>query len=555
MRLTARAESLAALGDREFDVLVVGGGITGCGIARDAALRGLRVALVEKHDFAAGTSSRSSRLVHGGVRYLEHGRLHLVFESSAERRRLLRLAPHLVRPLAFTWPVYRRARISRWKLFAGLALYDALALFRNVRRHRRLRARDVTAQEPQLRRDGLVGGALYYDAATDDTRLTLANALGAAAAGAVVANYVEVDAFSTTGRPRRIGSAVVVDRLSSREITIRARITVNATGPWSDIVRRLEQQAVGERGSIVQASGPTVRGSVGAHVAVPRERVGNRNAVTLVSPIDGRVMFVLPDGEHTIIGTTERSSTAPPDDVRATEHDVDYLLASANAFFPSARLTRADVVSAWAGIRPLAAADASGDLGSASREHAITRGPGGVITVTGGKLTTYRVMAAQVVDHVERALGRRPRGTPTARLPLPGGDIGSVNAALEEARTATGHEDVAHRLVYTYGSAWRTVWNRATCAPRGTERVVPGLPYLFGEMLYAAEAEMACTIADLLVRRTRLAFETADHGMASAADVAHAVASVLGWDGTRKAVEMDRFGDEVQRIFSVEENG
>jgi glycerol-3-phosphate dehydrogenase len=241
MRLTARAECLAALGDREFDLLVIGGGITGCGVARDAALRGLRVALVEKQDFASGTSSRSSRLIHGGVRYLEHGHLRLVFESSAERRRLLRLAPHLVRPLAFTWPVYERARVSAWKLSAGLALYDALALFRNVGRHRRLGRHDVLAREPRLRADGLVGGALYFDAATDDARLTLANALGAAAAGAVVVNYAELRGFVRSGAA--IGAALVVDTLSGAEITIGARVVVNASGPWSDVVRRLEQSS------------------------------------------------------------------------------------------------------------------------------------------------------------------------------------------------------------------------------------------------------------------------------------------------------------------------
>src|SRR5919202_2575875 len=201
----ARASRLTALGAEEFDVLVVGGGVTGCGVARDAVLRGLRVALVEKDDFASGTSSRSSRLVHGGVRYLEHGHLRLVFESSAERRRLLRLAPHLVRPLAFTWPVYAGARIGAWKLDAGLALSDLLALFRNVGRHRRLPAAAVLAREPRLRADGLVGGALYFDAATDDARLTLANALGAAAAGAVVVNYAEVRRFVRGAGARRGG--------------------------------------------------------------------------------------------------------------------------------------------------------------------------------------------------------------------------------------------------------------------------------------------------------------------------------------------------------------
>jgi len=551
MRVTARAVSFAALGDREFDVLVVGGGITGCGIARDAALRGLRAALVEKHDFGSGTSSRSSRLVHGGIRYLEHGRLRLVFESSAERRRLLRLAPHLVRPLAFVWPVYEGARISTWRLGAGLALYDALALFRNVGRHRRLRAAEVTEHEPELRRDGLRGGALYFDAATDDARLTLANALGAAAAGAVVLNYAEVRSFLRRRGTVGVGGATVTDRLGGRDVDVRAHVVVNATGPWSDAVRRLEEATPGTPPAR-SAVAPVVRASVGAHVLVPRARVGNRGALTLLSPFDGRVMFVLPDGAHCVIGTTETPTTTSPDEVRATEGDVSYLLDSANGFFPNARLTRADVVSAWAGIRPLTASDASDDLGRASREHAITRGPGGVITIAGGKLTTYRVMAAEVVDEVERSFGRRPRRSPTVNSPLCGGDLRSVDSELAAARVTTGDDDVARRLVHAYGSAWKTVWGSAIAMPGGTARIVPGLPYIMGEMVYAVEHELARTLGDLLIRRTRLAFETADHGLAVAPAVAEAIAPLLGWDAGIRVAELDRLREEIGRIFHVE---
>ncbi len=543
-----RAARVAALERDEFDLLVIGAGVTGCGIARDAALRGLRVALVDKDDFASGTSSRSSRLVHGGVRYLEHGQLHLVFESSAERRRLLRLVPHLVRPLAFTWPVYRGARISRWKLAAGLALYDALALFRNVGRHRQLGARGVIGREPELRPDGLRGGAIYFDAATDDARLTLANALGAVAAGATVLNYAEVRGFLANGA---LSGAAVTDRIGNRDIAVRATVIVNATGPWSDTLRQLERTAIGAPPT--RASAATIaRGSVGAHVAVRRERVGNRGALTLLSPIDGRVMFVLPDGLHTVIGTTERPADASPDEVRATERDIAYLLESANAFFPRARLARNDVVSAWAGIRPLATVSAARDLGRVSREHEITHGPGGVVTITGGKLTTYRVMARQVVDHVERKLGRQTRRTPTKTLPLPGGDLTSIDAAIAAARATIGADDIARRLVHAYGSRWDAVWERATRAPAGTARISIELPYVMGEMLYAVEHDMACTLGDLLIRRTRLAFETADHGRSVAASVADAVSSLLGWDQTARVREVNRFAEEARRIFDVD---
>jgi glycerol-3-phosphate dehydrogenase len=417
-----RRRQLEALGREEFDLLVVGGGITGCGIARDAALRGLRVALVEKDDFASGTSSRSSRLIHGGLRYLEHGFLHLVFVASSERRRLLRLAPHLVRPLEFLWPVYAGARVPQWKLAAGLTLYDALALFRNVGTHRRLSARQIAAREPDLRREGLVGGARYFDAHTDDARLTLANAMGALEAGAVVLNHARVVALHLDGPSAR--GARIDDRLGGGGIDVRARVVVNATGPWSDEMRRLDDGATGA------GDADAVRGSKGVHVAVARDRIGNHGALTLLAPNDGRVMFVLPSGRQTIIGTTDSFTDAPPDEVRASEGDVAYLLAAANAFFPAAHLTRQDVVAAWAGIRPLIAGGAAkADPGNASREHAIAESDHGVVSITGGKLTTYRVMAAEVVDVVAARLGQRAVRPPTRDVALPGGDL----AAPEEA--------------------------------------------------------------------------------------------------------------------------
>jgi glycerol-3-phosphate dehydrogenase len=455
-----------------FDVLVVGGGINGAGIARDAALRGLKVALVERADFASGTSSRSSRLVHGGVRYLEHGYLHLVFESSRERRTLLRIAPHLVRPLEFTWPSYRGARIPRWKLRAGLWLYDVLALFRNVARHRALGVRAVTEREPALAREGLTGGATYFDAATDDARLTLANVVDAAKAGAVVLNYAGVVSILFDGG--RAAGAVVRDSIAGDGFEVRAAVVVNATGPWTDSVSRMEDPA----------SHAAVLGTKGVHISVPAERVGNRGAVTLLSPTDGRVMFVLPAGALTIIGTTDTATTETPDGVRATLADVQYLLDCANASFPAAKLVPGDVVSAWAGIRPLIASGNAGDPAGASREHQVVVGPRGVIAVTGGKLTTYRSMSAEVVDAVQRRLGMRVSDTETARRVLP---------------------DVSN--------------------------------------------EFACTIGDVLIRRTKVAFETRDHGMAAAPEVA----AEFGWSGGDAARAIEEFRVEIDRMFGLED--
>ncbi len=515
-----RADALGALDAETFDVVVVGGGITGAGVARDAALRGLRVALVERDDWASGTSSRSSRLVHGGVRYLEHGHLRLVFEASRERRILLRTAPHLVRPLAFTWPVYRGARVPRWKVEAGLTLYDALSLWRNVAAHRPLSPADVRAAEPALAARGLTGGARYHDAATDDARLTLATALAARDAGATAVNHAAVTALAFDRRgPARVRLRVR-DALGGAEVDVRARAVVNAAGPWSDAVRRLHD-----------ADAPAaVLGAKGVHVAVPAERVGNRGAVTLLAPGDGRVTFVLPGGPHTILGTTETAAEGGPDDVRANEADVAYLLAVANHHFPDARLERADVVSAWAGVRPLAAASARAGrgprrgTGGASREHAIDVDPRGVVTVTGGKFTTYRSMAAAVVDATCALLGiARPRA-PTDRMPLDPG----------------------------YGVRHARIAAIAATHPALAAPVAPGPPYAGAAFAYAVEAEQAATLADLLVRRAPVAFATRDAGRAAARVVAPLVAPLLGWDAAGMARALAVYDAEAARLFGVD---
>lgn len=497
-----RAQRVSELGDRRFDLLVVGGGITGAGIARDAARRGLAVALVEREDFASGTSSRSSRLIHGGVRYLEHGYLHLVFEASRERRRLLQLAPHLVRPLRFTWPVYKGARVPRWQLAAALTLYDALALFRNVGRHRRLGRDGVLEAEPALAEAGLRGGAAYWDAATDDARLTLANAIDAQHVSATVLNYAEVSGLTRATANGPVDGAVVRDLLGGTEIRVQARVVLNATGPWTDDVLRMEGIH----------TGPSVRGTKGVHIAVPAARVGNRAAVTLLSPDDGRVMFALPSSTHTIIGTTDTATTEHPHEVRAAQADVRYLLAAANRFFPAARLTEDDVVSAWAGIRPLVARTNKGNPSSASREHAIETTAGGVVTITGGKLTTYRAMAEQCVDVVVHRIGRSVRKCDTHKAPLPG-------------------ERVA--------------------AAAGDVRLDEALPWRAEDVDHAVRQEFAETLSDVMIRRTTLAFDRKDHGRALAAAVAARMAAILRWTdaGVRHAIE--EYARDAERIFAI----
>ncbi len=538
--LVERARTLAHLGAERFDVLVIGGGITGVGVARDAALRGLSVALVERDDFASGTSSRSSRLVHGGLRYLEHGHLHLVFESSLERRRLLDLAPHLVRPLEFTWPVYEGSRVPRWKLGAGLFLYDLLALFRNVAPHRRLDPDEVIEREPMLRTDGLTGGASYYDAATDDARLTLATALGAREAGAAVVNHAGVRRL-TTLRGRTDG-AVVADAITGAETAVRARVVVNAAGPWSDEIRRLDEPG----------APPAVHGTKGVHITVPRERVGNHAALTLLSPVDGRVMFILPGETHTIVGTTDTETSATPDDVRASRADVAYLLDAANHFFPAASLTADDVVCAWAGIRPLIAGRFGEDPAGASREHEITVSERGVVSVSGGKLTTYRAMSAEVVDVVERELGNATRSSPTAKVSLPGGDFDSLEQETERALRATGSIARAEHLVHAYGSRWGAVWSLGEADPRLAEPLGDGLSFTGAELAYGVDAELALTITDLLVRRTKVAFETSDHGRSIAPIAAQIAGARLGWDDAARSAAVASYDKDATRLFAID---
>ncbi len=498
---------MTGLSGEVFDVLVIGGGITGCGVARDAAMRGLKVALVERDDFASGTSGRSSRLIHGGIRYLETGQFHLVHESIRERQTLLRIAPHLVKPLAFTWPIYRGARVGRLKLSAGLFLYDLMAVGRS-RPHASLSAAETIAREPSLSTAGLTGGAVYYDAATDDTRLTLANALSAKRLGAVVVSHARVTEILHAG-----GNAVggmVTSRQSGTVEEVKARAIVNATGVW-------------ENGFSADERARRPRGSKGVHITVARDRIGNRDALTLISPVDGRVMFCLPAGAHTIIGTTDTWTEASPETVRASATDVDYLISSANAYFSRAGLSRTDVVSAWAGIRPLATGSAS-NPGLVSREHSIVTDGSGVINVTGGKLTTYRTMAAEVVDTVQRALGEKRGWAPTDRIELPGADRASAIARLQKDDTQL------------------------------SKALVPGLAYTDAELVYGVSEEMAQTLSDLLIRRTHIAFETRDHGMSIAPRAAEIVAPLLAWTEKMKSAQLRAYGQDIDAMFTIAES-
>ena len=527
------------MSETPVDVLVIGGGITGAGIARDAALRGFRTALVDKSDFGAGTSSHSSRLIHGGIRYLEQRAFHLVFEASRERRVLLKIAPHLVRPLAFLFPVYRGGRLPAWKLRAGMWLYDVLSVFRNVHWHRWLRAKKVRRVEPGLRDRGLIGAALYYDAQTDDARLVIATVRSAVRAGALAANYVETTALlKPDGRVR---GAIVRDVLTGETASIRANVVVNATGPWSDLLRQLDEPH----------AKPILRLTKGAHVTVPRRRLGNEHAVTLLSQIDGRVMFALPWGDLSYVGTTDTDADASPDALRVTAADVTYLLRSANAAFPDAHLTSKDVVSAWVGLRPLLREDHA-HPSQVSREHRVLESPHGLISIAGGKLTTYRVMARDVVDRVATRLheldGRAlPPRAQTDRQPLPGGEAAELEVLVEAARARGAPETTARHLVASYGSEAAAVLNLVDRDRPLGEPIVAGRPEIWAEVTYGVEREMAVRLQDILIRRLHLFYEAPDQAQSVVPRVAARMKQLLGWDQTREAEELRDYFQIVER--------
>lgn len=518
-----RATALDRLASERFDLLVVGGGVTGAGVALDAAARGLRTALVEGADFASGTSSRSSKLVHGGLRYLQQREYRLVRESLVERQRLLANAPHLVRPLPFVIPLFGRNGVVDRTVARGygtaLWLYDLAGGLRIGERHRRLTVEDVLARLPTLRPDRVVGGFLYHDAQADDARLTLALARTAVLDhGAVAANYAAVTALLHDGPGgRAVGARVDADG-SGAGIDVRAEVVVNATGVWTDEVRALDEGR----------NPRSIRPAKGVHLAVPKARVPWDVAAVVPVPGDRRSIFVVPWDDRVYLGTTDTDYDGPLDEPECTRDDVDYVLGALNPFLTQP-LSDADVVGTWAGLRPLMRDAARARTADLSRRHAVLVSGTGVVTVTGGKLTTYRRMAADTVDEVVRRLGRGMRKCPTAALALRGGRHW-LEGAQPTARLPVSPGSLS-RLARRYGAESRAILAMIETDVDLARSLVPSLPYLRAEGLYAARYEMAHTLDDVLARRTRALLLGRDSSAAAAAEVAALVAGELGWDG------------------------
>lgn len=530
-----RQDALRRLSAESFDVLVVGGGITGAGVALDAVARGLRVALVERSDFASGTSSKSSKLIHGGLRYLQQGDIALVYEALYERQRLLRNAPHLVRTLPFMIPIMTRDGVVSRKIARALGsalwMYDLTGGWRVGKLHRRLRAKAAHAHMPTMNADKLSSAYLYYDAEADDARLTLAIIRSAIERGAAVANYCGVTALKKNDAGKVVGASVTT--YEGESFDVNARAVVNATGVWGDSMRRMD----------IGGDSTTIRPAKGIHITVPWELVRNDIAVVIPVPGDKRSLFVVPhmpnaDGtyRYTYVGTTDTDYQGAIDDPQCTPDDIDYCLRALNkAVAGSGRaVTRDDVIGTWAGLRPLVVSQdgekASGRTADLSRRHKVIVSDSGMVTITGGKLTTYRKMAEHTVDAVIDVLASH------------GADVRTKRCGTKRMNVfgATSRDREDH-LVSRFGTEAAAVRRLIAGDASLGQPLVKGLPYLRAEAVYCARHELVATLDDLLSRRMRGLLYDRHATAAAARDVARLVAPELAWDDARVEGEVKRF--------------
>lgn len=539
--LDDRSRALETAERDRVDLLVIGGGITGAGVLRDAAARGLRAFLVERDDFASGTSSRSSKMVHGGLRYIGEGHLGTTRESCRERDALLRLNPNLVRPVPFLFPSYEGGRYPIWQIRAALWTYAALASFRRTSRFEMLGPEQVAAWSHDLRQEGLLGAGLYHDAQVDDARLVLEVLKHARRLGADCAHHAEVVELRRDARGR-LEAARVRDALSGRSLWLRAHAIVNAAGPAVERLRGLDQPV----------ARPELRPAKGVHLVLKRSRIHCRGAVTFEAR-DGRQLFLEPwDEDVSILGTTD-SFSDEIDEPTVSIEDVHYLLAAANEAFPRKGLTTNDLVSVYAGVRPLVDDGRSErPPSSVSREHRIYEDPSGLVSVAGGKLTTFRSMAEHIVDRVLRtAPALREAGigrSPTAELPLREDDFD--RPALERElrrRFQVAPKRVAH-LVRTHGlDAERLLLD----APEALRRPIGRSRFTWAEIPWAFRHECAADLGDLLERRMRMALFAEGQGLVELEHVARLAGEAAGWEPGRSQEEARRYADTVRRRYQI----
>ncbi|MFC9560357.1 glycerol-3-phosphate dehydrogenase/oxidase [Agromyces sp. NPDC056965] len=530
-----RKAAIARLKEKELDILVVGGGIVGTGAALDAVTRGLSTGLLEARDWASGTSSRSSKLVHGGIRYLEQLDFRLVREALIERGLLLqRIAPHLVKPVRFLYPLKTRV-IERFYVGAGMMLYDIFSYTGGrppgVPHHRHLSKRQVMRAIPSLSKDALVGGLTYYDAQVDDARYVASLARTASFYGAHVASRVKVEGFIKVGE--RVVGVKAHDLETDEHFEIRAKQVVNATGVWTDDTQRM----VGERGTF------KVRASKGVHLVVPRDRI--QSAMGMIFRTEKSVLFVIPWGRHWLIGTTDTDWNLDKAHPAATAADIDYLLEHVNAVL-GIPLTREDVEGVYAGLRPLLAGE-SDQTSKLSREHLVAHTVPGLVVIAGGKWTTYRVMAKDAIDAAVDALdGKVPKST-TQDIPLLGaeGYQAAWNKRGKIARAFGVHEVRIEHLLNRYGTMTDELLDLIRDDPSLGEPLPGADDYLGAEVVYAATHEGALHLDDVLARRTRISIEAWDRGVSAAPVAARLMGKALGWDTARQALEVERYLERV----------
>ena len=527
----ARADAIAKMAERELDVLVVGGGVVGAGSALDAVSRGLSTAIVEARDWASGTSSRSSKLIHGGLRYLEMLDFRLVDEALHERGLLLNvIAPHLVHPVQFLYPLQHRFW-ERPYVGAGILIYDGMAYAsgtaKGLKRHRHLSRKGALREAPCLRPDSLTGAIQYMDAQVDDARHTMTVVRTAAEVGSLAASRIKVNRFLRAGE--RVTGASVTDLETGRDFEVRAKQIINATGVWTD-----DTQAMADtRGQF------HVRASKGIHLVVPRDRLRSNTGIILRT--EKSVLFVIPWGRHWIIGTTDTDWSLAKAHPAASSSDIDYLLDHVNSVLNSP-LTREDVEGVYAGLRPLLSGE-SESTSKLSREHVVGHPVPGLVVVAGGKYTTYRVMAADAVDEAARSMDAKVPASVTADLPLVGAPGYHVlwNQRHTLAASSGIHVARIEHLLNRYGSLIHELLDLIRADPSLAEPLPGADDYLAVEARYAATHEDARHVDDVLARRTRISIESWDRGVSAAPTVANLMADVLGWDEAEKKKEVEYY--------------
>ncbi|MFZ9222240.1 MAG: glycerol-3-phosphate dehydrogenase/oxidase [Candidatus Nanopelagicaceae bacterium] len=528
-----REEDLASLKTEVFDLLVIGGGVTGAGVALDGASRGLKVALIEAGDLASGTSSRSSKLIHGGLRYLEQYDFKLVKEALREREMMVTtLAPHLVKPVSFLFPLTEKFR-ERTYVGAGLALYDLLRGFkRALPWHKHLDQKRVAKVAPSLRADIITGGIQYFDAQVDDARHTMMIARTAKRYGARIATYTEATELIRDGK-RVVG--VKVKPQGGRAFAVKAKVTVLAGGVWTSPL----YEKFGLK------PGYEVRMSKGAHIVVPGDAISSESGIIIKTPLS--VLFIIPWFGKWIVGTTDTEYRDDPGTPVASKSDVDYILAQANRVL-TPRLRRSDVIGVYAGLRPLISSAPDSPTTKLSREHIVDRPAPGFVSIAGGKYTTYRVMAEDAVDVASAELRRIVPESSTAQLPLLGADgyFALTNKVSLLASEYGLSEQAIRHLLDRYGSEIVTLLELTRKKPELKSKMNPNLEYLKVEAVYAVEFEGARNLIDIIDRRTRISFESDDHGLGVAKDIAEILAKHLGWSGTEKKKQIEEFKNHVK---------